>query len=279
MGTLKLVEDSSKDFDFDVEQEKVIIECLQETLFKKYLTPVYKVQAESVSFDKDSKTQFAGVDLKIVSPNTDEIKLVDVKAQTNNYLGAPTNTFCLELGSANKKFKRPGWWLNPDLDTTHYLFVWITECNAKTVSYTSYTGTTKTRKIVESPADILKYHAMIVNVQHAHEWLSAQGCTDDVCREAVKMLQDNAYALSVKDPNKGIARIYFDFMARKLTKEQPWHGRYVSFTRTLWASKEEQPINLVVRNSYWSEIANAEYWVTPNTVKKVSKKQSSVKTA
>lgn len=255
-----------KDFTFDSQQEKFVIKALEETLIKKYLLLKHKIKYKIIDFANNHGLQFSGVD--IIFEKDGKEKFVDVKAQTNNYIGVegktggPTDTFCLELSYFKDGVEKLGWFLNNTLKTTHYIFVWILNSTAKDMEYVGYTGKKRRTRELTCAEDIIKYRAMIISVRKAKIWLYKNGCTMNVCKKAVQLLRDDNYVETLKwSPTDSIVRLYFDLKTGIFDKVKPKHGRFVTFTRTLWGEKEEQPINLVVKNEFWREIAEAEYLV------------------
>ena len=84
--------------------------------FKEYkrVKPVY-----------EKEKQIAGIDVIV------DNMFIDNKAQSSaNYINKPTKTFILELlVHSIKNGQYIGWFLNPNLQTTHYCFVWIHDAN------------------------------------------------------------------------------------------------------------------------------------------------------
>lgn len=85
----------------------------------------YNKLFKEVRFETDKAQQIAGVDV------TADGLLIDNKAMSSpNYINNPKNTFILELlVHSDICGEYLGWFLNPDIVTTHYLFVWIPEAN------------------------------------------------------------------------------------------------------------------------------------------------------
>lgn len=102
--------------------EKELAKYLDKSLYK--LTNFFS----STNRIDNEKMQYRGVDiiLSIPSLNLTNIK-VDEKAMLGkDYIGKPKNSFILELsfenGADNNQY---GWFLNNEIDTDYYLFIWI----------------------------------------------------------------------------------------------------------------------------------------------------------
>lgn len=122
----------------------IVQENLIGTFLHKYLYTRLSDKAELV---KDKERQTKGIDEVCLG------MLIDNKAQSSPaYIGNPAPTFILELLFKNKLFEETtGWFLDPDLFTTHYAFVWVNS------AYVDHRG-----RIVDLD-DIDELEVMIVN--------------------------------------------------------------------------------------------------------------------
>lgn len=90
---------------------------------EKFLDKYYYKGSSRVERVHDKKRQVQGIDVII-----DGKTFVDEKCATD-YINRPLYTFALEISSVNRNGERyPGWFINENLATTHYLFCYINKC-------------------------------------------------------------------------------------------------------------------------------------------------------
>lgn len=250
-----------RDFEFDLIQEAILRDCVVQTFWQPYIQKHYGAVVESID---DKATQLKGIDFTVRYPYTTLFHNVDLKAQANNYINKPTNTFCLEMSYFKDGKEKLGWYLRKDLETTDYLLMWIQKSKYEMVDYLDYQNHIRKRKMINLPENVYEYQLMMVNVERIHQWLSENKLTDRTCWEVNKYIR-SAYGSKVlkshsQDNN---LRLYFDFNTHELSMDKPTHFNYVHFTSTAYGEKAEAPINLVVNKSFWKELASAEYIVRP----------------
>ena len=109
------------------------IDEFNEQLIAKYLDLYFYSKISSVKTQRiiNKEMQVQGVD--IIMTLKDVIKYIDEKAATDKkYLDGSLQRFCVEITTLNRIGKLiEGWFINSNLLTTHYLFVWIREVKDK----------------------------------------------------------------------------------------------------------------------------------------------------
>lgn len=99
----------------DEKREQIVNRFLLDNFFKRF--------DKSAQLVFDTQRQTSGVDVIFKGLN------VDIKAQTN-YINNPTDTYCLEVSTLNRKgYPITGWFLNDDLVTDYYTFAWVTKAD------------------------------------------------------------------------------------------------------------------------------------------------------
>ena len=193
---------------FDSKQEYIINSFLNQFYFKK-VNPSTKIV-------KDTELQIAGVDFRQKN-KFGQIINIDVKAQSSaRYINNPQPTYILELSSLNK-YDEPfiGWFLNEELITDYYCFVWIPEAD------TDHDGRLK------NMYDIKKAEVMTVSKAKLHEYIMPLLRAVDLDR-TIRLMRDT-----------------------ELTRKPLTSELHFSHTPNL----REKPVNLVAKKSLLKKFA------------------------
>ena len=150
---------------FDTKQEHIVNKFLETEFFAKLGKPYEMVY----DFDR----QIKGIDVVVGGKN------IDIKAQSSpRYINNPTDTYILELQFLNKYGKEmDGWFLNDDLETDFYAFVWIP------VATTNVDGS------LTSPYDIKETYLMVVDKNRMKDYILSRHPKEslkEMCRKARK---------------------------------------------------------------------------------------------
>ena len=207
----------------------------QDKLFNQFLFDYffYKINKTS-KLIYDRELQIAGVDLQFNGAKTGNLLNVDIKAQSSKkYLNAPRPTFLLELSSINRYGEDfVGWFLNPDLITDYYAFMWIPKAKVNPNGG------------INSPDDIEEAEVMLVSKHMIKDYIS-----NLLSKKGYNDLQSVIYDMR----NYEIERIALD------------KGIYFSNTQTLY----EKPVNIVVHKNILKKFSIAHYIVTKEKLKKI----------
>lgn len=153
----------------DARSEREINEFLNRFFYKKTFR-----RFESIV---DTKRQIAGVD--VIADGL----MIDNKAMSNpKYINDPRDTYTLELlvHSVKHKSEYVGWFLNSELKTTHYLFVWIHEANVPKGEW------------LTSCKQIRKLEVMLVDKVKLHEYINSCYSDDQLWDMSVELIKKNA---------------------------------------------------------------------------------------
>lgn len=211
----------------DLEQEQFPIEFLKKYFFNPYIACQKKIRPEYVT---DIETQLTGID--IILNYEDEKKVnIDIKAQMNKYINHPTPTFCLETEYTKQGVIHEGWLFRDDLKTDIYGFIWINsaDCDKK--------------HLLHSCEDINKLTILFVHKSDVLKYLGSLGIDK-------KSIEDSTRKLKTIPGKNG-------------TRQDKLPGDLKLF-QTLFLP--EQPINIVVPNRIWDELACAKYVVTKEQI-------------
>ena len=136
---------------------------------------VYKKLYDKFQPISDAKQQLAGIDVIV---NND--MYIDNKAMTDpQYLNNPANSFILEIASFNHGAYQLGWFLNDNLKTTHYMFVWLPEVNVPSGS-----------RLVDS-RQIQKIEIMLVDRNEVHKLINSYISDEGLKERAKKVVRRN----------------------------------------------------------------------------------------
>lgn len=220
-------------FERDLEQEQIPILFLKEKFFP-YINNEYNI---NVQYVEDIPTQLSGIDLMFHYPDSHTWN-VDIKAQMNKYISKPTNTFCLEIEYLKNGIIKTGWLLNNDLKTDIYGFIWIND-----------SGYIKKGNniLLDSPNMIKTLTIFFIHKQIIYKYLNSIGLTYDV-------LMKNVNQLKSMEVNNGTRQLRYN--------------NDVKFFQSCFLP--EQPINLVVSNKVWKQLACCKYKVTNNEILKIN---------
>ena len=133
-----------------------------------------QVQGIDLYMPLTKSAQKLGSDVIITKPDNTKI-CIDEKAQLH-YINNPIYSFTMELGFMYKDNFSEGWFLNDNLNTTHYMFIWLLE--AKPYDYISKID------------DFYKIHICICSKKSIFEYLRLRGISKEYLRECIKKVID-----------------------------------------------------------------------------------------
>lgn len=207
----------------------------QEKLFNQFLFDYFFSKINKTSkLIYDRELQIAGVDLQFNGAKTGNLLNVDIKAQSSKkYLNAPRPTFLLELSSINRYGEDfVGWFLNPDLITDYYAFMWIPKAKVNADGG------------INSPDDIEKAEVMLVSKKKIKIYIS-------------ELLKRKGY--------DNLQSVVDDMRTNEIERIPLEKGINFSHTPTLY----EKPVNIVVHKNILKRFSIAHYIVTKENVKKI----------
>lgn len=187
----------------------------------------YSKNFESFSFIKDKEKQISGIDVV-----ADEL-LIDNKAMSSpRYINNPADTFILELlVQSEYRGEYLGWFINPDILTTHYLFVWVHEADVNQGAY------------IKTSEQIQKIEVMLVDRKKLHAIIN-KVCDDNRLLDiAHSMITKNNRSISIKD---------FGY----------YNSPYFVYSNQL----NEKPVNLVTPKAWLKEAAIKHCFVTKKEI-------------
>ena len=197
----------------DTRQESVITQFLENRFFSKYGKP-YEIV-------RDKERQVKGIDVILNGKN------IDIKAQSSKrYINNPTDTFLLEISFLNKNGEEMvGWFLNNDLLTDYYAFVWIID------------ATVNESGGITIAEDIHKAEMMFVDKRKLQDYIATKYDASSLLQEA-----DRARVVGER-----VSEVLMD-------------GIKFSHTPTLF----EKPCNLVVKKSLLNKFSVGHYFIYGN---------------
>lgn len=207
----------------------------QEKLFNQFLFDYFFSKINKTSkLIYDRELQIAGVDLQFNGAKTGNLLNVDIKAQSSKkYLNAPRPTFLLELSSINRYGEDfVGWFLNPDLITDYYAFMWIPKAKVNADGG------------INSPDDIEEAEVMLVSKKKIKTYIS-------------ELLKRKGY--------DDLQSVIDDMRINEIERIPLEKGINFSHTPTLY----EKPVNIVVHKNILKKFSIAHYIVTKETIKKI----------
>ena len=204
---------------YDKQSEEAINEFLSRFFYPKFFN--------KFRFETSKEQQIAGVD--VVADGL----LIDNKAMSSpRFVNNPANTFILELlVHSERRGEYLGWFVNPDIITTHYLFIWIPEANVRPGQY------------ITNSKEIQKIEVMLVDRAKLHQEINAH-CTDD------RLLQ--------------VARDMITKNSRD--REIPEFGYYRCPHFVYSNQLNEKPVNLVTPKDWLKRAAVKHCYVTAKEV-------------
>ena len=184
----------------------------------------------------DTNRQLQGVDVI-----ADGLK-IDNKAMSDpKYINNPKNTFILELWvhSEKRQCDYLGWFLNPDLDTTHYLFVWIPDANVRRGEY------------ITSCRQINKLEVMLLDREKLHEYIFSKYSDEELLKICQDMVVGNIERTDM-----------WKFASNNYMRYPPC----VRFSNHL----QEKPCNLVMPKSELKKCAVKHCFVTAKEISDIT---------
>lgn len=194
----------------DTNQESIITQFLENGFFSLYGKP-YEIV-------RDKERQVKGIDVVFNGKN------VDIKAQSSKrYINNPTDTFSMELSCLNRNGEEMvGWFLNEELLTDLYAFVWVIN------------ATVNEQGGISSCNDIHKAELMFVNKILLQDYIATK-------YDAEALLQESDRA---RVEGERISEYIMD-------------GVKFSHTPTLF----EKPCNLVIKKSVLKKFSCGHFYV------------------
>ena len=177
----------------------------------------------------EEKAQKAGIDVAIHSPDATTM-YIDEKVSIY-YRNGMIPTFAFEINSIQRKLGKriPGWLVNDNLKTTHYLLVWANvKCDNKTLKMK------EVKDITENEFTIVE--ALLVSKKKILEYLEGKGFSTD------KILEEAEAILEKETPgNKHVGQRNFHFC----------YSPHLA----------EKPINIVIYRRKLLELASRAYYI------------------
>ena len=198
-------------------------EAMNEFLSRFFYPKIFK----NFRFETSKEQQILGVD------TVADGLLIDNKAMSSpRFVNNPANTFILELlVHSERRGEYLGWFINPDIITTHYLFIWIPEANVSKGQY------------ITDSKQIQKIEVMLVDRAKLHQVINAK-CTDD------RLLQVARDMVAKNSPDREIP----EFGYYKCP-----HFRYST-------QLNEKPVNLVTPKDWLKQAAVKHCFVTSKEI-------------
>lgn len=189
-----------------------------------------KVRCEFIS-DKARQTQ--GID--VIYSRNDRKYVIDEKAQIDYIYEGPLNTFVLEL--LNGSSGRVGWFINNELKTEYYMFIWP----HADVQYND--------KQLRSVDDIeYARYALVERTRLKRKIESQYPSVDRLMDYAIRLLEGSLEGAYEKNNRRYFKKPPFDRDVYLVYTMPPTH-------RTSEGGKVEQPVNLVVSRKLIEEVA------------------------
>jgi len=109
-------------FTKDLKQETIITNYVYDILFENYFDKKFKSESLLIT---DIKSQMKGIDILMKDLKNNKSIKFDLKSQST-YINNPLPTFALEVLYNNKNNQdKLGWFINDELETQFYGFIWI----------------------------------------------------------------------------------------------------------------------------------------------------------
>ena len=220
-------------YDFDEKAQEVMSEYMRLYYYSKLLNGDGTKVADYVRFE-DENTQETGVDITFTLDGKQYI--VDEKAQLDYILNPqPLPTFSLEL--LNAKSGAIGWFINPNLKTEYYMFIWPHSdekpLSLEGISYAYYALVNKSKLLIE--------------VEKRY------GKNKEQLLEIAKRIAEDGLGEEVKDDD-GVCKGY------RYKKDGFDDEGYLYYT----ISKHEHPVNLVVRRKWLEDLSDKHGIIIPD---------------
>lgn len=183
---------------------------------------VYKKLYPKFQSITDTNLQLKGIDTIV-----GEMKIDNKAMSDTRYLNNPANSFILEICSFNRGQYNLGWYLNEELETTHYLFVWLPEVDVPKDTY------------ITDSRQIKKIEIMLVNRKEVHDLINTYITDEELKNRAKTMIKRNM------DEDRIVGT--------------PLRLRHSTH-------KAEAPVTLVVPKFLYKKIAIKHAYVTPSEI-------------
>lgn len=187
----------------------------------------YSKTFENFSFIEDKEKQISGID--VVADGL----LIDNKAMSSpRYINNPANTFILELlVQSEYRGEYLGWFINPEILTTHYLFAWIHNADVRQGAY------------IKTSEQIQKIEVMLIDRNKLHAIIN-KICDDNRLLDiAHSMIIKNSHSISIKDFGH-------------------YNSPYFVYSNQL----NEKPVNLVTPKAWLKKAAIKHCFVTKKEI-------------
>ena len=199
----------------------------------KYFYPKFNNEKNKVIRVFDRSLQLKGIDVIFEKTNGNRYFL-DEKAQVH-YINKKLPTFAFEIDSIQRGNITPGWFLNQDYVTTHYVLIWIT-------SNPEYDENT-----VLTADDIKSLEILIVDRKTLINKLLSYMSLEDINKKS-----------------KDIRTRQFAGKGEKIASIGNWY-----YTKHL----QEKPINIVLYKNFLIDICERHYTVDKNELKTLKGKK------
>lgn len=226
----------------DFNSEQLLAKWLDEYFYKKINLNEYEIKTKFISERpiergraREREAQKQGIDI-VYKIKTNEVLLVDEKAQLN-YLNNPLPTFAFEVSYKRQNGKNElaeGWFVDDDLETTHYLLIY------------PHSDQVENQYEITDYGQFSETELVLVEKSALKEKLQSIGIDSEVVKE------------------KAMGMVETD--TRKMTFDNLDDSQvYLIKTKNL----AEEPVNVVIRKHILNELAEARWRVTREKVEEL----------
>lgn len=230
----------------DMKAEKALSQYMDRCFYERLCEKI-----PNASFDRktDAKTQLEGVDIELTIDGTKYF--IDEKASLY-YSNTMLPTFAFEIDSLQRNHPAPipGWFVNKDLKTTHYLLIWP---NVKCIRPEDQPNAPWQRvavgKLLDSDFTIVE--ALLIKKSDLLAALNQRGLS-------VGKLQEDAASLrrSMAGANE------------RMDKRYPEANLWLTYSGTI----KEQPLNLVINKEFLKPLATGIWLISEDGYAAISQK-------
>ena len=210
----------------DMKVEQALSNFLDEFFYKRIENGNASLVCKRVN---EKNLQQAGIDV-IISQRNGDVWLIDEKAALY-YRNTMLPTFAFEISSIQRDSgeRIPGWFINPDLKTTHYLIIWPNvKCDVKTRQMKELNQTDKD--------DFTIIEVALIEKKKIIQFLEEQGFSIEKIRNQEKNILEQNLSDRISVGQKDFYFFYSEAIA-------------------------EKPVNLIIKKEKLLELAIAKYLI------------------
>lgn len=231
----------------DMKAEQALAQYMDRCFYEKLCE---KIPDATYDRKTDKNTQLEGVDIELTIGGTK--LLIDEKAAFY-YSNAMLPTFAFEIDSLQKNHPAPvpGWFVNKDLNTTHYLLIWPNvKCERPKDQPNAAWQRIDVGKLGDSDFTIVE--ALLIKKSDLLAALDEKGLS-------VEKLQEDADSLR---------RSTAGMRARKDMHYPEINNLYLTYSGAM----EEQPLNLVIKKEFLKPLATGLWLISEDGYAAISQK-------